>query len=125
MPRKSTRTYPLSCSSTRCISASRSTTVRKFHALLTKSDSLCQSLCAVAQFTDPGLRRFNLVTMDSRCHGNSEGSVPENWGRNGAAEDVYEFMVSILVFCIPSPEYVILIRLQKAIRLPPVHICGL
>ena len=55
------------------------------HRLLTRT--------AVAQFSDPNMRRFNLVALDARLHGKTVGDVPEGFRRPEAAEDVYYFMV--------------------------------
>lgn len=45
------------------------------------------------QFASPFVRRFNLVGMDMRAHGDTIGAVPAGFRRYHAAEDVYEFMV--------------------------------
>lgn len=51
-------------------------------------------LCYLAQFSDPQLRRFNLIAIDSRGHGETSGSVASYWRRADAADDVAAFMVS-------------------------------
>ncbi|KAJ7800387.1 Alpha/Beta hydrolase protein [Mycena olivaceomarginata] len=56
------------------------------------------------QFSDPNLRRFNLVALDLRSHGETSGKVVSSYGREMAADDVHEFM--------------------KAMRLPPCHLVG-
>ncbi|KAJ7359633.1 Alpha/Beta hydrolase protein [Mycena albidolilacea] len=56
------------------------------------------------QFSDPNLRRFNLVALDLRSHGETSGKVVSSYGREMAADDVHEFM--------------------KAMRLPPCHFVG-
>lgn len=48
----------------------------------------------IVQFSNPSLRRFNLVAMDSRLHGDSMGPVPKEWSRTHAAMDIASFMVS-------------------------------
>ena len=45
------------------------------------------------QFADPQLRRFNLVALDSRAHGDTGGIVNSSYGQEDAAEDVVNFMV--------------------------------
>ncbi|TFK38041.1 Alpha/Beta hydrolase protein [Crucibulum laeve] len=57
------------------------------------------------QFSDPKLRRFNLIAIDSRCHGETTGSVPSTFRRLEAAEDLLKFM--------------------EALRLPPCHLFGM
>ncbi|KAF9528440.1 Alpha/Beta hydrolase protein [Crepidotus variabilis] len=57
------------------------------------------------QFASPLIRRFNLVGMDMRAHGETVATVPAGFRRYHAAEDVYEFM--------------------KALKLPPCHLVGL
>jgi pimeloyl-ACP methyl ester carboxylesterase len=60
----------------------------------------------VVQFSDPELRKYNLVAMDSRGHGRSSSTqIPKTYGPEQAAEDVARFM--------------------EAIQLPPCHIVGL
>ncbi|THV05379.1 alpha/beta-hydrolase [Dendrothele bispora CBS 962.96] len=60
----------------------------------------------VQQFGDPKLRRFNLVTLDHRGHGETSGDKPpEGYGQVEAAEDIAKFM--------------------EALKLPPCHIVGL
>ncbi|KAJ7075801.1 Alpha/Beta hydrolase protein [Mycena belliarum] len=56
------------------------------------------------QFNDAQLRRFNLVALDYRGHGDSEGSIKETYGVAEAADDVVQFL--------------------DALRLPPVHLVG-
>ena len=46
-----------------------------------------------AQFGDPHIRRFNLVALELRSHGETGGDVPEGYGQEGAAEEVASFMV--------------------------------
>ncbi|THH19524.1 hypothetical protein EW146_g1663 [Bondarzewia mesenterica] len=57
------------------------------------------------QFSDPILRRFNLVALDSRLHGESTGPVPKSFDLAAAAEDLFQFM--------------------EALNLPPCHLVGL
>ncbi|KAF8155559.1 Alpha/Beta hydrolase protein [Crassisporium funariophilum] len=57
------------------------------------------------QFRNPQLRRFNLVGVDARCHGETFGPVPSTFRRLHAADDVFKFM--------------------EALRLPPCHFFGL
>ncbi|KAF9010219.1 alpha/beta-hydrolase [Cyathus striatus] len=57
------------------------------------------------QFADTSLRRFNLVALDLRCHGETKGSAGNDYGRVQAAEDVFLFM--------------------EALGLPPCHVFGL
>ena len=45
------------------------------------------------QFADPQLRRFNLVALDFRAHGETSGAVSSSYGQEDAAEDVVKFMV--------------------------------
>ncbi|KIK68482.1 hypothetical protein GYMLUDRAFT_154015 [Collybiopsis luxurians FD-317 M1] len=59
----------------------------------------------IAQFNDPNLRRFNLVALDLRSHGSTEGDVPDDYGPQMAAKDVVLFM--------------------DALGIPPCHIFGL
>ncbi|KAF8889587.1 Alpha/Beta hydrolase protein [Infundibulicybe gibba] len=47
------------------------------------------------QFSDPQLRRFNLIAIDSRSHGETTGKVSKNFGRVEAAEDIYKFMEAL------------------------------
>ncbi|KAH7102063.1 alpha/beta-hydrolase [Auriculariales sp. MPI-PUGE-AT-0066] len=47
------------------------------------------------QFTDPSLRRFNLVALDSLSHGKTKGDVPEVYGQVEMARDVAAFMETI------------------------------
>nr|GAT46118.1 predicted protein [Mycena chlorophos] len=56
------------------------------------------------QFADPNLRRFNLVALDLRSHGETSGKVGPTYGREEAAADVVKFM--------------------EALRLPPSHFVG-
>ncbi|KAJ6627974.1 Alpha/Beta hydrolase protein [Mycena sp. CBHHK59/15] len=56
------------------------------------------------QFADPSLRRFNLVALDLRCHGETTGKVAATYGRDEAAADVVKFM--------------------EALRLPACHFVG-
>ncbi|KAF8652357.1 hypothetical protein AX16_004387 [Volvariella volvacea WC 439] len=56
------------------------------------------------QFADSQLRRFNLVALDSRGHGDTEGPVPNTFGREMAADDMAAFM--------------------DALNLPPCHFVG-
>ncbi|KAK7030965.1 hypothetical protein VNI00_013913 [Paramarasmius palmivorus] len=59
-----------------------------------------------SQFSDPRLRRFNLVTFDIREHGGTVGeTTPPAYDQYDSAEDTVRFM--------------------EAISLPPCHICGL
>jgi pimeloyl-ACP methyl ester carboxylesterase len=48
-----------------------------------------------AQFVDPGIRRFNLIAVDSRCHGATTGRVSKDYGCVEAAEDIAKFMASV------------------------------
>ncbi|THU94508.1 alpha/beta-hydrolase [Dendrothele bispora CBS 962.96] len=57
------------------------------------------------QFSDPRLRRFNLVSVDLRLHGQTAGdNPPAAYNECDAAEDIAKFM--------------------DAIKLPPSHIVG-
>ncbi|GAW08649.1 alpha beta hydrolase fold protein [Lentinula edodes] len=59
-----------------------------------------------SQFSDPLLRKFNLVTFDLRWHGDTEcDGVPEKYGQEEAAEDI--------------------IALITTLRLPPCHFVAL
>ncbi|EIM92308.1 alpha/beta-hydrolase [Stereum hirsutum FP-91666 SS1] len=57
------------------------------------------------QFSNASLRRFNLVAMDSRLHGDTVGPVPKDYNRTDAARDIASVM--------------------NALQLPPCHIVGL
>jgi hypothetical protein len=46
-----------------------------------------------AQFGDAQLRRFNLVAIDSRAHGETTGKVGKTYSQVTAAEDVAKIMV--------------------------------
>jgi len=77
----------------------------------------------LAQFSSPLLRRFNLVGMDMRSHGETKGPVPTTFRRKDAGEDVFEFMVSsFYLMCCCDDEQT---SFQKALRLPPCHLFGL
>ncbi|KAF5345913.1 hypothetical protein D9758_011415 [Tetrapyrgos nigripes] len=57
------------------------------------------------QFADPRLRRFNLVTLDLRLHGQTTGDfLPLTYNEHNAAEDISKFM--------------------DALKLPACHIVG-
>ncbi|KAF8965052.1 Alpha/Beta hydrolase protein [Flammula alnicola] len=56
------------------------------------------------QFASPNVRRFNLVALDARCHGDTIGAVPSTYRRVDAADDVFKFM--------------------EALKLPPCHFFG-
>ncbi|KAJ7122272.1 Alpha/Beta hydrolase protein [Mycena epipterygia] len=56
------------------------------------------------QFADTSLRRFNLVALDLRGHGETAGKVGSTYGREEAAADVVKFM--------------------EALHLPPSHFVG-
>ena len=45
------------------------------------------------QFADPQLRRFNLIALDLRAHGETGGQVNKDYGPMAAAEDIVKFMV--------------------------------
>ncbi len=45
------------------------------------------------QFGDANIRRFNLVTLDLRGHGETGGKAPKKYGQEAAAEDIAKFMV--------------------------------
>ncbi|KAJ6582894.1 Alpha/Beta hydrolase protein [Mycena vulgaris] len=47
------------------------------------------------QFADPNLRRFNLVALDLRSHGETSSKVPVTYGREDAAADVVKFMEAL------------------------------
>ena len=50
-------------------------------------------LFPVDLFTDPSLRRFNLVAVDLLCHGDTVAAVPEDYDQKMAAADIVTFMV--------------------------------
>ncbi|KAE9390941.1 alpha/beta-hydrolase [Gymnopus androsaceus JB14] len=55
-----------------------------------------------SQFSDPMLRKFNLIVFDLRWHGDTESdTIPDRYGQEEAAEDVIAFM--------------------DALQLPPCH----
>ncbi|KAG6861403.1 hypothetical protein C0995_000532 [Termitomyces sp. Mi166 len=56
------------------------------------------------QFRDPKLRRFNLIALDTRLHGDTEGKVKDVWRSEDAVYDMVAFM--------------------DALRLPPCHFLG-
>ena len=45
------------------------------------------------QFADPQLRKFNLIVMETRGHGDTSGKVGKTFSRVEAADDVKKFMV--------------------------------
>ncbi|KAG6861402.1 hypothetical protein C0995_000531 [Termitomyces sp. Mi166 len=49
-------------------------------------------LIVLAQFCDPKLRRFNLIGVDTRLHGDTEGEVKGVWRSENAADDMAAFM---------------------------------
>ncbi|KAJ3895275.1 Alpha/Beta hydrolase protein [Lentinula edodes] len=59
----------------------------------------------IAQFNDVHLRRFNLIGLDLRSYGYTVSTVPDDYGPQMAAQDVFLFM--------------------NALQLPPCHIFGL
>jgi pimeloyl-ACP methyl ester carboxylesterase len=69
-----------------------------FHsAHLTPSVLLVQTLShdtIIEQFRDPRLRRFNCISVDSRCHGHTTGRVGKDYDRVEAARDIVKFMAS-------------------------------
>jgi pimeloyl-ACP methyl ester carboxylesterase len=74
------------------------------------------------QFADPQLRRFNLIAVDSRCHGATTGRVNDDYGCIDTADDIAKFMVShSLIHQDSNP----LTFGQDVLRLPPCHIVGL
>lgn len=54
--------------------------------------------CSAVQFSNASLRRFNLVAMDSRLHGDTVGPVPKDYNRTDAARDIASVMVGDLPF---------------------------
>lgn len=54
---------------------------------------LCCSNLRTAQFSDARLRRFNMIAVDSRVHGETGGIAGPGWGRQAAAADLHSFMV--------------------------------
>jgi hypothetical protein len=48
---------------------------------------------ATDQFTDPALRRFNLVALDLPSHGDTTGTLPDGYNEHVAADYVVGFMV--------------------------------
>ncbi|KAJ3863909.1 Alpha/Beta hydrolase protein [Lentinula novae-zelandiae] len=74
-----------------------------------------------SQFSDPVLRKFNLVTFDMRWHGYTESdTVPERYGQEEAAEDIIAFITALQL---PPCHFVALdmgstIALQIAVMLP-------
>ena len=51
-------------------------------------------LSVIGQFADRALRRFNLIALDSRCHGETTGIVGDDYTVVEAATDVAKFMAS-------------------------------
>ncbi|KAJ7773850.1 Alpha/Beta hydrolase protein [Mycena metata] len=49
------------------------------------------------QFEDRELRRFNLIGLDLRCHGRTQGKAGKGYGREVAARDVELFMSSLQI----------------------------
>ncbi|KAJ4465979.1 alpha/beta-hydrolase [Lentinula edodes] len=74
-----------------------------------------------SQFSDPILRKFNLVTFDMRWHGYTESdTIPERYGQAEAAEDIIAFTTALQL---PPCHFVALdmgstIALQIAVMLP-------
>ncbi len=48
------------------------------------------------QFASSDLRRFNLIAVDMRSHGNTIATTPSTYRAAQAAEDVFCFMVRYL-----------------------------
>jgi hypothetical protein len=48
-----------------------------------------------AQFSDYALRKFNLVALDLRAHGETGGQVPKDYDQVDAAKDISKFMVRL------------------------------
>jgi pimeloyl-ACP methyl ester carboxylesterase len=75
------------------------------------------------QFKDRQLRKFNLIALDFRCHGETTGGISAEYGPAEAAGDVSKFMAS-------SPSFGTLARLtlslcvQDALNLPACHFVG-
>ncbi|KAG6899330.1 hypothetical protein C0993_011184 [Termitomyces sp. T159_Od127] len=77
-----------------------------FQRTLNTQDYVCIFLIvSLAQFCDPKLRRFNLIGVDTRLHGDTEGKVRGVFGSEDAAHDMAAFM--------------------DALQLPPCHFFGL
>ncbi|KAJ7598906.1 Alpha/Beta hydrolase protein [Mycena floridula] len=72
------------------------------------------------QFCDPQLRKFNLVSLDLRAHGETNGPITKKYAQQEAAEDVAKFMESIkLPSCfIFGMSYGSIVALQLAISYP-------
>ncbi|KAJ4485204.1 Alpha/Beta hydrolase protein [Lentinula aciculospora] len=74
-----------------------------------------------SQFSDPLLRKFNLVTFDLRYHGDTESdTVPERYGQEEAAEDAIAFINALQL---PPSHFIALdlgsiIALQVAVMFP-------
>ncbi|KAG6888724.1 hypothetical protein C0992_007633 [Termitomyces sp. T32_za158] len=71
----------------------------------TKGRARIYLIVFLAQFRDPKLRRFNLIGVDTRLHGDTEGKVKGVFGSEDAAHDMVAFM--------------------DALQLPPCHFFGL
>lgn len=48
---------------------------------------------SAVQFSNTSLRRFNLVAMDARLHGDTVGPIPKDYNRTDAARDIASLMV--------------------------------
>lgn len=72
------------------------------------------------QFDDPRLRRFNLVAMDFRAHGETSGLVSTTYAQEAAAEDVIKFMDAIRIesCCLVGLSMGTIIALQVAVNHP-------
>lgn len=68
-----------------------------YHRMWHCPGRLPSSQLLIAQFVDLRLRRFNLIALDSRGHGETIGDVPATYRRATAADDVYQFMASTIV----------------------------
>ena len=57
--------------------------------------SVLSPVFRIAQFSDPRLRRFNLLSYDLREHGETTGPrIPSTYSEEDAADDVAQLMVS-------------------------------
>lgn len=96
------------------------------------NDIICSH--PTAQFSDPQLRRqFNLIGLDMRAFGTTQGLVgKDTYNPADSADDIYRFMVSPVQppYFLYNPRDAFATGIadglpQRALNLPPVHIFGI